>query len=168
MMLRTCFLIILIFLSWFSVAMKRTAFPLKDALRGPLVSLLDEAVYLHQAVYAKQEDQIHLTLSKMVNQIETLEKSPQLLPYHQQSYIYRLLQGLKPQLEAIKVSQEKRGASINSINRTFTYMAHVYGLKKYAVFFCPKDRSVWMQGKNVNNRRPLHLKYQLCGSPIGK
>ena len=150
--------------------MKRPTFPLKDELKAPLVSLLDEAVYLHQAFYSKKEDQIHLTLSRMINQIEVLEQSPELLPYHQRSYTYRLLRGLKPQLEAMMKIANKgnRKTSINSINRTLIYMAHVYGLKKHVVYFCPKDRSVWMQGKNVKKMRPLHLEYQSCGAVVGK
>lgn len=148
--------------------MKRATFPLRDELKVPLVSLLDEAVYLHQAFYSKKEDHIYLALSKMVNQIEILEKSPKLLPYHQRFYIYRLLKDLKPQLEAMKITKGKRKVGINAVNRTLTYMAHIYGLKKYAVFFCPKDRSVWMQGKGAEKMRPLHLEYQSCGSLVGK
>lgn len=167
-MFQMFFIITFLSISHFGFAMKKPVFPLQDKLKAPLVSLLDEAVYLHQAFYSKKEDQIHLTLSKMINQINVLERSPELLPYHQRSYTYRVLQSLKPQLEAMKVAKEKRKANINSINRTLTYMAHVYGLKKYAVFFCPKDRSVWMQGKNVKKGKPLHLEYQSCGAMVGK
>ena len=132
------------------------------------MSLLDEAVYLHKAFYTQEEDQILLTLSKMVNTIEILEQSPSPLPYHQQSYVHRLLQRLKPQLEVIRTTPGKRKVTINSINRTFTYMAHVYGLKKYAVFFCPTDYSVWMQGKNTKKTKPLHLDYKSCGALVSK
>ena len=161
-------IVIFILFSSFGFALKKPSFPLKDELKGPLISLLDEAVYLHKAFYSKKEDQIHLTVSKMVSQIKALEQSPQLLPYHQKYYVYRLLQTLKPQLESIQSVPEERSANINSINRTITYMAHIYGLKKYDVFFCPTDRSVWMQGKKIKKARPLHLKYQSCGSPVGK
>ena len=147
--------------------MKKAFFPIKNELKGPLVSLLDEVVYLHQAFYSKKEDQIHLISSKMTNQIEILEQSPHFLSYHQQSYTHKLLRDIKAQLEAIKSAGNTRKSSINSINRTLTYMAHLYGLKKYAVFFCPKDRSVWMQGKNKQKTRPLHLEYQSCGDIVG-
>lgn len=168
-MFRYCSIIILICFSVSSFALKRT-FPLTNEWKTPLVSLLDEAVDLHQAVYAQKEDQVLLTLSRMVNQIETLKQSPSVLPYHQQSYMYKLLQGLKPQLEAIKTSSPgNRKNNINSVNRTLTYMAHVYGLKKYAIFFCPQDYSVWMQGKQKTKKnRPLHLDYKSCGALVNK
>ena len=167
-MFRFCFLITLTLSSSLGFAIKRTSFPLKEELKTPLTALLDEAVDLHHAVYSNQEDRIHLTLSKMIYQIEELKQFPQLLPYHQQSYTYGLLQALKPQLEAIKVSREKRKDNINAINRTLTYMAHVYGLKKYAVFFCPRDRSVWIQkGKNTRQKRPPQA-YRSCGDLVGK
>ena len=166
-MFRVFFIILFFSLSHSGFAMKRPTFPLQDKLKAPLVSLLDDAVYLHQAFYSKEEGQIHLALSRMINQIETLEQTPELLPYHQRSYTYRVLRGLKLQLEAMTgMTNGKRKNNINSINRTLTYMAHVYGLKKHAVFFCPRDRSVWMQGKNVK-KRPLHLEYQSCGAVVG-
>ena len=164
-MSRVCIVLLLITFSFCGFALKKT-FSVKDELKGPLTSLLDEAVYLHQAFYSKQEDQIRLTSLKMMNQIEVLERSPQLVPYHQRSYIGRLLKGLKPQLEAIRTSPGMRRTNINAVNRTLTYMAHIYGLNKYAVFFCPDDRSVWLQGKKSKKMKPLHLEYQECGALV--
>lgn len=164
-MSRVCIILLLITFSFCSFALKKT-FSVKDELKRPLTSLLDEAVYLHQAFYSKQEDQIRLTSLKMMNQIEVLERSPQLVPYHQRSYIGRLLRSLKPQLEAIRTSPGIRRTNINAVNRTLTYMAHIYGLNKYAVFFCPDDRSVWLQGKKSKKMKPLHLEYQECGALV--
>lgn len=167
MKLHIIFFIVLICFSGLSIAMKKRSFSLKQEQKTPIISLLDEAVYLHHALYSKQTDKIDLALLKVKNKIKILEASPNLLPYQQQSYIYKLLRDIKPKLEAIKISQNNSKKSVNSINRTFTYMAHVYGLKKYATFFCSTDRSIWMQKKNKLNK-PLHLDHQLCGSPIGK
>ncbi|MDE0517999.1 MAG: hypothetical protein OXH36_00365 [Bdellovibrionales bacterium] len=161
-------IVILVLFSSFSFAIKREAFPIKEELENPLTALLDEAVDLHHAIYSNQEGRIHLTLSKMINKIEELKQFPQLLPYHQQSYTYNLLQGLRPQLEAIKVSRGKRKDNINAINRTLTYMAHVYGLRKYAVFYCPKDKSVWIQKGNKKRHKRSLQNYRLCGDLVGK
>ena len=165
-MYRVFIVLLLITFSFCGFALKKT-FSVKDELKRPLTSLLDEAVYLHQAFYSQQEDQIRLTSLKMINQIEMLERSPQLLPYHQRSYIDRLLRSLKPHLEAIRTSSAGiRRTNINAVNRTLTYMAHIYGLKKYAVFYCPDDRSVWLQGKKSKKMKPLHLAYQECGALV--
>lgn len=164
-MFRMSVIFLLIIFSFGGFALKKT-FSVKDELKEPLTSLLDEVVYLHKAFYSQQEDRIRLTALKMINQIEMLERSPQLLPYHQRSYIDRLLKSLKPQLEAIRTSPSRRRTNINSVNRTLTYMAHIYGLNKYAVFFCPDDRSVWLQGKKSKKMKPLHLEYQECGALV--
>ena len=166
-MFRVCIVSFLIVFSFFSFGLKKT-FSVKDELKRPLTSLLDEGVDLHQAFYSKEEDQIRLTSLRMINQIEVLELPPQILPYHQRSYIDRLLKSLRTQLEAIRTSPGKRKTNINSVNRTLTYMAHIYGLEKYAVFFCPDDRSVWMQGKQSKKIKPLHLEYQKCGALVKK
>ena len=175
-MFQTAVFIIFVFL--FPVAgqaMKRPAFPLKQELKAPLISLLDSAVDLHQAFYSKKEAQIHLTSLQMARKIQELEQSPGLLPYHQGSYIYRLLQDLKPRLEAVKTPGGKRKKNIASINRDLTYVALMYGLRKYAVFFCPQDRSVWMQAERSAEKgagrgqiKPLHLEYRSCGALVGK
>ena len=161
-------IVLLLFFSFFGFAIKRSAFPIQEELKNPLISLLDEAVDLHHAIYSNQEDRIHLTLSKMINKIEEMQQFPQLLPYHQQSYTYNLLQSLTPQLEAIKESRGKRKDNINVVNRTLTYMAHVYGLRKYMVFFCPKDKSVWMQKGNKTRQNRTLQNYRLCGDVVGK
>ena len=150
----------------FGFAVKKNTFTLEQKLKSPLVSLLDETVDLHKAFYSQRDDQLHLAVSKMVAHISTLEKNTYLFSPTQRSYMHRLLQGLKPKLEAIKAEGTKKGGKphIDSINRTVTYMAHLYGLKKYTIFFCPQDRSVWMQGKTGKNR-PLHL--NSCGAPVG-
>ena len=149
----------------FSFAVKKSTFTLEQKLKSPLISLLDETVGLHKAFYSKRDDQVHLAVSKMATHISTLEKNTYLFSPTQRSYIHRLLQGLKPKLEAIKAEGTRGGKPhIDSINRTVTYMAHLYGLKKYTIFFCPQDRSVWMQGKTGENR-PLHL--NSCGAPVG-
>ena len=164
-MLRS-FLILIFIYSSSLFALKKPAFSLKDSLKTPLTSLLDIGVYFHEAVYSQNEGKIRLALSKLENQIEILERSPQFLPYHQRTYVYRLLQNLKPHLDAVKISSKERKRKIKAINRILTHMAHIYGLKKYAVFFCPKDRSVWMQGEKKS--KPLHLEYSSCGAWVGR
>jgi len=164
-------LIAIFFIPHFSSAMKKQVFPLKNELKMPIIALLDEAVDLHQAIYFKKEDQVRLALSKIIKQIKMIEDSYQLLPYHQQSYIYKLLQDLKPTLENIKSSSMKNRAEyINTINRTVSHLSHIYGLKqKYAVFFCRKDRSTWIQSKSQkHNKKPLHLEHSSCGNIINK
>ena len=167
-MIRFVFCSIVLFLSWPGFCLKKNTFSLNEDIKAPLVSLLDSAVYLHKAVYSRKEAQIHLALLKINNQIAELEQSPMLLPYHQHSYIYKVLQDLKTNLEAVKNSKQRRKANVNSINRALTYMAHVYGVKKYAVFFCPQDRSVWMQeSRSGKKKRPMHLERQPCGAQVG-
>ena len=163
--------VLAVFLFHATAVAKKPAFPIKEDLKEPLLSLLDEAVNLHRAVYSKKEDQINIISLKMARKIRELENSPRLPPYHQGSYIHRLLQGLKPQLEAVKTPNGKRQRNIASINRSLTYMAHVYGLRKYAVFFCPQDRSVWMQDLGDAKKgkiKPLHLQHRSCGALVAK
>ncbi len=147
---------------------KKSSFSLEQEAKTPLVSLLDEAIRLHEVFYSKNEDQINLRASKMIQQIRDIRKQSVLsLSHHQRSYMEKLLQDLSSQLESLKMSGESdRVTQIHAINRQLTYMAKVYGLKKYDIFFCSKDRRVWMQGSTKN--KPLHLNYEFCGVPVTK
>lgn len=145
---------------------KKSSFSIEEGTKAPLISLLDEAISLHEMFYSGNEDQINLRASKMIQKINNIRRqSISSLPHHQRNYMERLLQDLSSQLESLRISEEGvRVHNIHAINRQLTYMAKVYGLKKYDVFFCPTDRSVWMQGSSKN--KPLHLNNEFCGTPV--
>ena len=147
---------------------KKSAFSLEQQTKAPLISLLDEAIYLHEMFYSGNEDQINLRASKMIQKINNIRRqSIASLPHHQRNYMERLLQDLSSQVESLKVSEpEDRVNNIHAINRQLTYMAKVYGVKKYNVFYCPTDRKVWMQGSDKN--KPLHLNKKVCGTSVNK
>ena len=154
-------------LSFSAFSVKRSSFFLKDeSEKQTLLALLDEAVHLHGAVYSQDEDRIHLSISKIMDKIEQLRVFSVLMPYHELSYRDKLLQNIAIQLETLKSPPgQNRKYNMNIINREFTNLIHIYGLeKKYIVFFCSKDRSVWIQSKT---EQALHLDYQSCGAPVG-
>ena len=168
-------LIFIIFINFFlsstlSAMVKKGSFLLERQVKAPLVSLLDEAVYLHEMFYSKNEDQVHLRASKMIQQIRNIRQQQSIisLSHHQRSYMEKLLQDLSSRLESLKISSEPRSRvnNMHAINRQLTYMAKVYGLEKYDVFFCSKDRNVWMK-KNTKSKT-LHLSDTSCGVSVSK
>ena len=163
-------IIIVLFSSFNAIAMvKKRSFSLNKQTKTSLVFLLDQAIQLHEVFYSKNEDQVLLKASKMIQHIKTIKPGlKRSLSYHQWLYIERLLQNVNSQLESLKIISDKtdRVGKIHSINRQVIYMAKVYGLKKYDVFFCSKDRSVWMQ--NIAKHKPLHLGYEFCGVSVSQ
>ncbi len=153
-------------LSFSALAMKKRSFTVKEEMKKPLVSLMDLSVNLHRAVYDQNAEQMDLIILKMIQQTTQLKQNANtVLPYHEQSYLNKLLRSLQFNLEAFRKSNRYKKNYINSINRKLTYIAHIYGLKKYTVFFCSKDRSVWMQ---TNRSKPLHLSHTSCGIPVSR
>ena len=131
-----------------------------------LISLLDSAVHLQKAFYAQADKQVSLSSAKMAYHITQLEKFAPFLPYHQSFYVQNLLKKLKPPVHALIKPQNRRVylKNIKFIVRTLTYMANMYGLNKYAVVFCPKDRSVWMWDKRAKIKK---VSYRPSASSLG-
>lgn len=162
---RLAFFVFLLF-SFSVFATKKKSFTVKEEMKKPLATLMDLSVNLHQAVYDQNIEQIDLIVLKMIRKTNQLKQDAStILPHHEQSYLNKLLQSLQFNLEAFRKSNRYRKNYINSINRKLTYMAHIYGVTKYAVFFCSKDRSVWMQ---ANQNKSLHLSHTSCGTPVNR
>ncbi len=170
-MFRIGSLLVLFFLSLPAFSMKRESFFLKNEVRKPLISFLEQTVGLHEALYSKKKDQVNLIVSKMIKQIEELKASQKNLVHlslHEKLYMDKWLGKLKIHLEAIKNSDQQRRINMNAINRALAYVAHLYELKQYAVFFCPQDQSIWMQTKEIKKEKLLHLNYESCGTMVGR
>ena len=147
--------------------------------REALASLLDEAVLLHQAVYSGQGGRISLHALKIINQIKGLRGGMATFPvqaagpggrgggyHHELSYRNRLLVRIERRLEALLLSPRGgRSSQMNRANLMFSNLALAYGFKKYVVFFCSRDRSVWMQ--TPRHKKALHLSHKDCGQPVG-
>ena len=150
------------FSTW--VQAKQKSFPVKEEIKKPLTVLTDLSVSLHRAVYNQNTGQADLLALKMIQQMDHLQQTAgKILSLHENAYLNKLLQGLRFNLEVLRASRRYKQNYINTINRKLTYIAHIYGLKNYTVFFCPADRSVWMQDKK---NKPLHLSHTACGIPV--
>ena len=153
--------LVLLLFSFSVLALKKPVFSLTKEWEASLTALLDSAVQLQNAFYARSDKQVSLSSAKMTYQIKQLEKSSHLLPYHQHLYIQNLLNTLKPRLSAMLKQKNRKTGNIKFISRAVTYMAQVYGLNKYVVFFCPTDRSVWMQ-KAKKYQYVSHSNFSAC------
>ena len=104
-------------------------------MKKPLATLMDLSVNLHQAVYNQNVEQMDLIVLKMIRKTNQLKQNAStILPYHEQSYLNKLLQNLQFNLEAFRKSNRYKKNYINGINRKLTYLAHIYGVKKYMLF----------------------------------
>ena len=149
----------------FSVAAKNKTFIVEESIKDLLVSLVDTSVHLHQSVYDQNISAIELNTLKLLKQVQWLRANIHHKAYHYQeaAYLDKLLLGLEFNLEAFRKSKLYKKNYIKSINRKLTYIAHIYGVKKYTVFFCAADRSVWLQDKK---NKPFHLSHARCGIPV--
>lgn len=157
---------LMVFLS--ATANGKPSFALKEGrFKNLLSAFMDEAVLLHHAVYLKNTDHIRLHAFRIRQHIQKLKNLPftDSLSYHELSYRSRLLTRIESGLAGMLSSSEKEQLAImHDINKTFSYLVRAYGLKRYFVFFCSKDRSTWVQ-KNI--RPVLHLNHSVCGQVVG-
>ncbi len=145
---------------------KRKGFSVTAEMHSSIRSLVDLSVNLHQAVYDQDQAKIDLIVSKMKRHIQHIKnKNNNSRSYHEKSYLNKLFGSLQFNLIALNQSSRYRTNYVHVINRKLAHIAHIYGLKKYFVFFCAKDKNVWMQ---ATKSKPLHLNYEVCGQPVGK
>ncbi len=151
-----------------AAATGKPSFVLKEGhFKNLLSAFMDEAVLLHQAVYLKNTDHIRLHAFRIGQQVQKLKNFPfaDSLSYHELSHMSRLLSHIESGTAGmISASAKRQRAIMKDLNKTFSYLVRAYGLKRYFVFFCSRDRSTWVQ-KNI--RPVLHLNHSACGQVVG-
>ncbi len=144
---------------------KKHSFSVNKTFQSSVMSLIDMSVDLHKAVYDKNKEHINLLISKITKHISYMQaKVPKLLPHHEQSYIDKLLRSVQFNIEALAKTHRYKNNYIYAINRKLIHIARIYDVKRYKVFFCATDRSIWMQDNTHN--KPLHLNHAPCGTPV--
>jgi hypothetical protein len=139
---------------------------IKPILKTELNKLLAATNDLHGACFRQNELRIEAQLKivilkiKLAHQKTSLAKEPA-------THLNKMLEAARVQLELAQMNEgEKRQESIKQAFKQLVQIAKVYKLDNYRIFFCSKDKSVWLQkdwrAKNPIN--PENLKH--CGKLV--
>ncbi|MEZ4873646.1 MAG: hypothetical protein R2827_15675 [Bdellovibrionales bacterium] len=144
-------------------AYSRPLIEVEGALQTELNNVLKAADELHLAFYEQDEPKIATKIKGLLQFINRAH-SRTTLANDQQPHLEKMLEAARANLE---LTQMKNGADrqepLKDSFRQLVQIAKVYKLDRYRIYFCPKDKSVWLQ-KGGRPKNPIHPeKFGQCG-----
>ncbi len=132
-------------------------------LRAELNAVLKAAVGLQEASFKRHDQRTGKAVRALVKSLDAANKKAHLAK-EQRTHLVKILSSAKNYLEK---SRRSTGADRQTYyQKTFhqlVLIAQVYQLEPYKIFFCPKDRSVWLQ-KGSQPQNPINPEtYGNCG-----
>ncbi len=140
--------------------------PLHEALTAELNSVLRAANEMHTAFYEQNEEKIEASVEQVLNSLDRARKKSALAD-SQKPHLQKMLEATKEEMNEVKNSSGKdRKDNLKSALEQLVLIAQTYKLERYKIFFCPKDRAVWLQ-KSRSAKNPIHPKlYSKCGKLV--
>lgn len=144
---------------------KRGPQAVDEPIRSDLNSVLSVANELHDALFQKNFTAIESSLGKLLGIVIRLEQ--QLQDGTGVSHLLQVMQSLRGDLiEVNQVPQEQKDQPLRSVFSNVVQIARNYQLNQYRLFFCSKDKSVWLQ-KDWKAKNPFSPETNgNCGSLI--
>ncbi len=158
----------LLVLSSLSVSARRynSKIKVKPVIKVELNNVLKATNDLHNACFKQNELRIEAQLKNVIHKINLAHQKSG-AAREQAPHLNRMLEAAKTELELAQMRQgEMRQQNIKAAFKQLVQLAKVYKLDKYRIFFCSKDKSVWLQ-KNWKAQNPINPKdYKNCGKLV--
>ena len=145
--------------------------PMSSHLENQLLRMMSGLVEAHQYLKDRQQQKFRLKIKDMLSHVRQIDLSQERnLTYHQRLYLHRQLQDLVENMKFITmkgVSQQKQMDSLKRTYSGFIQISKAYALKgsekKYGVYFCSKNSSVWVQDSSRQVYNPFGQSDRKCG-----
>lgn len=139
---------------------------LNEALSTELNGVLKAANALHTAFFEQDEDKIEESVDEILMSLHKAD-SKTALANDQKPHLKKMIRATRAQINVLKNTQgEKRKDSLKNAMEQIVLIAQTYKLDRYKIFFCPKDRAVWLQ-KSWKAKNPVHpVRYKNCGKLV--
>lgn len=139
---------------------------LKPALTSQLDLVLQATNELHTVLVEEDMQQIQTKVQKLISVLGDAQKKTVLDP-SQQTHLHRILQAAQKHLELSQIKEgPERQDQLRAAFKQIVLLVGTYELESYRVYFCSKDKSVWIQ-KSLSPKNPISTrKYPKCGSLV--
>lgn len=135
----------------------------EPALEVELQAVLDSSVSLHQALFQQNEAEVDVALKEILIRIERSEQKSSLSPSGQ-THLLKILDAARGHLEMGQIqSGSDRSKSLQGAFHQLVQLNRIFDLGDYKIYFCSKDRTVWLQ-KGLKPQNPFNpQRYKNCG-----
>lgn len=140
--------------------------PLHEALTAELNSVLRASNEMHTAFFEQDEEKIEASVEQVLKSLNRAQQKSALAE-SQRPHLQKMLEATKEEMNEVKnTSGNDRKKNLKSAFEQLVLIAQTYKLEQYKIFFCPKDRAVWLQ-KSHQAKNPVHPKlYSKCGKLV--
>ena len=140
--------------------------PLNEKLTEELNGMLKAANDLHGAFFEQDEEKIEISLQKVAFTLERANRKS-VLAEGQKPHLKKMINAAKSGIQLTKnTAGSKRTDHLKDTFKQIVQIAQTYDLDKYKIFFCPKDRAVWLQS-SWKAKNPIHPKiHSKCGKLV--
>lgn len=165
-------LILILILSWGSAASVWAAegLVLSPAMTNELNQVLKASEVLHRSLLSQNEEKVDLALRDVVWQLERARAASAKAKPHERGHLLRILDSAHEHFELTQASygEERRSRLEDGFNQIVN-LVRIYKLdRNYAIFFCPKDRTSWVQ-KGMKAQNPFKVENrEPCGIRVPK
>jgi len=142
---------------------------LEPSLMTELNLVLKAGVTLHHSLIAQNDEQIDINLRDVIVELERAKSKSMIAKAHERSHLLRILDGAQ---EGFELSQstvgEERTARLEGAFNQLVNLVRIYRVERgYEIFFCPKDRSTWVQrGSKAQNPFQSGGSREPCGIKV--
>jgi hypothetical protein len=122
-----------------------TKMKLHGELKSELNAVLKATVELQEASFKRNDKQVSQNLKRLITRIDLATKKANLAK-DQRTHIQKLLGTAKLALEkSRKAAGADRQTFLQKAFKQMVTLSQAYQLESYKMFFCPKDKSIWLQ-----------------------
>lgn len=85
----------------------------------------------------------------------------------QSLHITKIVQSAQSSIEVFKEDPQAKNASVElkDFFKDIVQITQVFEVRKYKIFFCPKDKALWLQTL-PKAQNPVNLSLKNCGKPV--
>lgn len=144
---------------------------LNKHLMEELNLVLKASDVLHKSLLTQDDEQVDLSLRDLLRQLEKAQNASGLAKPHERGHLMRILSAAHEQFELTQSSYgEDRRARMEEGYNQLVNLVRIYRVDtSYAIFFCPKDRTTWIQkGARAQNPFQGESRREPCAIQVPK
>lgn len=139
---------------------------LSPTLTNELNQVLRAGDLLHQALVGRSDEQIEMSVRDILWHLDRARNALRTAKPHERAHLSRILSAARQHFEVTQTAygEERRSRLEDGFNQLVN-LVRIYRLdKSYSIFFCPKDRTTWVQ-KGSRGRNPFQSEWsrESCG-----
>ena len=137
---------------------------LEEVLSSVVSGMVTAHRYLTDNNMVKFREQIQTLLDRLYSARPVQDTH---LTYHQRAYLNLQLSTIEENMRFMMVRQANF-QGLKKIYRDLVQISQTYDLnsQEYGVYFCPRDRNVWIQEASLKTYNPFGQGYKNCGRKI--